>query len=104
MKTVCAACGVLISAECPHCHAPLVPIAIATGQHFQDPGAMLCTNDETPICYSRAAIDRMESANALCPACFAAGTANKKRGPTPVHKPATTPAPEIERDLDNEGQ
>ena len=105
MKTICARCAALISITCDHCGTPLLATGYA-GSTF-DTGSMVCLSGQTPIVYSKSAIDAFPAAKAACPQCAALTDEDRanlpaqiitnhtmrfpleKRGPTQVHNAPT---------------
>ena len=69
MKTICAWCGSTISVNCEHCGEKLIP-AITIGGTFALYGdALICLTSETPMVYSKDAVQRMAITHGLCETC-----------------------------------
>jgi hypothetical protein len=69
MKTICAWCGSTVSVNCNHCGAPLT-VTSYVGSTF-DTDAMVCFNGQTPLIYSRQAIEAMPITHGICKNCRA---------------------------------
>jgi hypothetical protein len=93
MRTVCAWCGKLIAAKCPHCNAALTPAGIATGVALPLGEAFVCLNAQTPIIYTARAIELMEASHGICTECFRANpqATHQKKGSHDVAEKGNKP-------------